>query len=71
MRRQKMNCDSGSCWRAVELDAAIIQKEEYLMWGTITTNLREIADEIVDFFKEEYAILGKNSFWVGGSRTIH
>ncbi len=66
-----MNGDSDYYWRAAELDAAIIQTEEYLMRGIITTNLYEVAKDVTDFLQTEYVILPENTFFVNGSPTLH
>lgn len=66
-----MNCNSGYYWHVAELDAAIIQREEYLMRGTVTTNLEEVAGDIDQFLQTQYIVLPKNAFFVNGSNTRH
>jgi hypothetical protein len=58
-------------WKAVELDAAIIQREEYLMKGVITTKLHEVAEDVTEFLQTEDTILPKDAFFMNGSQTIH
>lgn len=66
-----MDSNSNYYWHVAELDAATIQKEEYLIRGIITTDLYEVADDVIEFLKTEYVVLPKNAFFVNGSNTRH
>lgn len=65
-----MDPKSDYYWHDAEFDAAIIQTEEYLMRGEITTDLYEVAEDVADFLQTGY-IISQNTFFVTGSHTIH
>lgn len=59
-------------WHASELDAAIIQKQEYFNTGKVTTQFYVVASDMLAFEEQYTAVtLPKKTFFIPTSPTIH